>query len=494
MTDSRVLTGNMILSSLLGYCAAGASIASFIPLIFTNAVRRRSGTGSLFLFTWIVADVLNVVSIVLVGTQWSQKILAGWYCIADVTLLIELKFFGHEDWGAPNPKPASNLKHKRARAARANDPQLRGGRKQLAKWKVWLCQTFEHYSTWDDIKLLLGCLLLGVSWWGLYLTLSMYLHPDEPPIPIPMEISTIAMALGLGSSMMFALARLWEFISGWIRSKDNHKPEHSSGDPIFWFLILENVFNVTSIVTLSLDPRYLYAEIPWLLGAILPICFDVALLISIKCWEHKWNKANKDEPRDDHLQVQIDHVKATLYALIEKQEDLALEDAVGTAPPEAAVLGINPSLWARAKQPFKVASAKQRKAVYDTKKSDYDEYTEQFPVGYETEARKKKNEMGESLHLKRGGPVDYPGRDDETHAPHQHNETHDPPDDRAADENHSLRRQGSVANRQGSVANSATSVRHPSVANSARRSSVRSHRSQSNSVRRHSTREGNPES
>lgn len=106
------LTTAMIVSSLLGNLAIGASVAAFIPLVgtsrfpfvflvlfsltcafasVTNAVRRVSGTGMLFIAAWIVADILNVAGLVVLGSQLTQKLLAGWYLAVDSVMFVQVR-------------------------------------------------------------------------------------------------------------------------------------------------------------------------------------------------------------------------------------------------------------------------------------------------------------------------------------------------------------------------------------------------------------------
>lgn len=47
--------------------------------------------------------------------------------------------------------------------------------------------------------------------------------------------------MGLSACLIFAAARLPECYSGWARSHRGQEPMHSLSDPLFYFLIIENV-------------------------------------------------------------------------------------------------------------------------------------------------------------------------------------------------------------------------------------------------------------
>ncbi|GAA5857119.1 hypothetical protein JCM8547_007971 [Rhodosporidiobolus lusitaniae] len=310
------LTTAMIVSSLFGYITLGCAVAAFIPLIMTNAVQRRNGTSALFLYVWLVADALNLIGIFLLGAQITQIFLAGFYCIADGLLLIELLFFGHSDWGAPNPKPSKVLVH------------TQKGR-HGPKWEKF-CETFYSFSVWDDAKLLISCVLAGISWWGLYTVYQLQVNPDYE-IEHKTETTTLSFAMGLAASVTFTLARIPELWLGWRRSNRGEKPEHSLDDFLFYALIMENVCNLASIFSLSTDSKYLFAELPWIFGSIAPIIFDSLIIISIVAWLHRWDKSPRKKAMEQEEAVrqdQLDRLDREKYKLELK---FAAEDRKGAA-------------------------------------------------------------------------------------------------------------------------------------------------------------------
>ncbi|BGP12728.1 Putative vacuolar membrane transporter for cationic amino acids [Rhodosporidiobolus nylandii] len=315
------LTTEMVFSSLFGYVTLGFSVAAFIPLIMTNAVQRRSGTSPIFLYVWIVADILNVVGIILLGAQLTQIFLAVWYCLADTCLFIQLMWFGHRDPLAPHIKPSTNLL---AKLDRKNHPR-------------WLrfCEQFYSYSVWDDVSLAIGCIAGGMAWWGIWTVIQLQKNPDYE-VEHKTEISTLAWALGMAASLTFATARLPEVLSGVKRDTAEEEPIHEVDDPLWWFLIAENCFNLASIVTLSRDPDYLWhAELPWMLGSLLPIAGDALVLVLASRWQSHWKKSDKRTQREKETRYRkdkLDELDAERLRLEEKWqikdrlEDLKLTD------------------------------------------------------------------------------------------------------------------------------------------------------------------------
>ncbi|GAA5857115.1 hypothetical protein JCM8547_007967 [Rhodosporidiobolus lusitaniae] len=301
-----VLTTAMIISSLFGYVTLGCAVAAFIPLIVINAVQRRNGTSALFLYVWLVADALNLIGIFLLGAQITQIALAGFYFIADGLLLIELFCFGHADWGAPSPQPSKALV--RSQAGR------RGRR-----WEKF-CVTFYSFSVWDSAKLLVSCVLAGISWWGLYTVYQLQVNPDYE-IEHKTETTTLSFAIGLSGSVTFTAARIPELWLGWRRSNRGEKPEHALDDLLFYALVMENVFNLVSILSLSTDPDYLFAELPWIFGSVAPILLDFLMLVSIAIWLRKWQKSPRKTGMEQEVaerQAQLDRLDDERYKLVMK--------------------------------------------------------------------------------------------------------------------------------------------------------------------------------
>ncbi|GAA5908341.1 PQ-loop repeat-containing protein [Sporobolomyces salmoneus] len=245
------LTSAQLYSSLLGYGGIGAAIACFIPLILSNAAKRRNGMGGGFLALWLVGDVFNIIGlIVLKKALLTQIFLATWYAIADFFLLIELWLWGHPAPFSWKPTPAATCKKKLEDEARS-------------PWIRWFNRQFEDWTLWDNLKLVLSLIILGIAWFGLYTTIQLHSTKGDFELPIP-----------------------------------------------------------TSHDGLSIDHRtkYWIAETPWIAGAIIPIVFDAILVYSIERWQRAWN-ANpyKNDPekhkRLQHLEDDIEHTKAELAYL-----------------------------------------------------------------------------------------------------------------------------------------------------------------------------------
>ncbi|GAA5976803.1 hypothetical protein JCM11641_000876 [Rhodosporidiobolus odoratus] len=296
------LTGRMIISSLLGYCTLGFAVAAFIPLVITNAVHRRNGTSPMFLIVWLAADVINLVGIIMLGAQLTQILLAAWYAVVDSIMLIEMLMYGHSDRPAPYIKPTTNFLQKKRR---------RG-------WWLKICQQFETFSTWDCIKLGAGCVVGSIAWFGLWTIMSVHQNPDYV-IEHKTEISDLAFGMGMGASIP-------EMISGWRRSARNEKPIHEVSDALFWFLVFENIANIASIASLSTDPAYLWkAELPWMLGSIIPIVGDGFIIIFASVWKKRWQRPNnlqrlEIESREADRRVQVEAMDAHRAELEEEWE------------------------------------------------------------------------------------------------------------------------------------------------------------------------------
>ncbi|TKA55385.1 hypothetical protein B0A53_02309 [Rhodotorula sp. CCFEE 5036] len=266
------LTTQMMLSSMLGYIALGAAIAAFMPAVITNAVNRRSQTGPGFLAVWLLADIANLVGIILLGAAVTQVALAAWYFIIDGIMLVQLLFYGHDDlrkYGRP-PRKASAL-------ARIHE---RGHLGQS------LTRQFEEFSPWDDVKLLGFCVAGGIAAWGIYMTLGLYANPETFAIKIPEGFHPLSFGLGMAAIAIFTAARIPEIWSGY---------------------------------------QHLLAELPFILGAVLPIIFDAAMLFAIQSWHRRWEKSKTRAARDEEKEANqeldlLDEERRCVVALMELEE------------------------------------------------------------------------------------------------------------------------------------------------------------------------------
>ncbi|KAG0666123.1 hypothetical protein C6P46_005474 [Rhodotorula mucilaginosa] len=283
------LEDSMLVSMLLGFLASSAAIAAFIPLVLINASKRRSGTGPGFLACWLVADALNLAGIILLGAPVTQKILAAWYALIDFIMLVQLIMFGHDDLSSRPPQRTSNF--------------LKICERDKKPRYAAMMRHFGQFSTWDCVKLLAFCLLGGATACGWYLTLGLRNDPHGFEIEIPRGFDEKSFFMGLSACLIFAAARLPECYSGWARSHRGQEPIHSLSDPLFYFLIIENVFYLASILTLSRDPDYLIAESPFIAGAVIPITFDLLMLASMVIWHRRWRRL--DTPYARRLRMQL---------------------------------------------------------------------------------------------------------------------------------------------------------------------------------------------
>ncbi|KAI5479896.1 hypothetical protein MNV49_002454 [Pseudohyphozyma bogoriensis] len=160
---------------------------------------------------------------------------------------------------------------------------------------------------------------------------------------ITKTLNHTSIVLGFACSAIFTGARgaeFWEGIKmnrmyrrdqvpkkGGSKPKKNHKGELTEEEKsemtpppvqidsaMFWFLIIDNVFQLIQIFTLSTDGTYLISESPWIFGPVLSIFGDLLLLFLS---HFKWKK-NYENTSVFHA------LKKTLDELEEKKS--ALED------------------------------------------------------------------------------------------------------------------------------------------------------------------------
>ncbi|GAA6047008.1 hypothetical protein NBRC10513_001688 [Rhodotorula toruloides] len=244
------LTLRMILSSLSGWLALATTCAVWTPLIIMNAARLRVSASPRFLYIYLFGDFVN---------------------------LLGLSFFGHLDPFAPDPRPTMVF------------AKLRQRKRRHPRW-YRITLAFMSYSLWDDVKLLLFCIAAGLAAGGIYLTLGLYHDPEHFAIEVPHALDLKSFIMGLIAQATVCLARIPELRSGESRSKAGFEPAHAVDDPLFWFLIAENSFNLLSIVPLSTNAQYLLVQSPWIGGGALMILLDCVLISRIRVWQKRWKE------------------------------------------------------------------------------------------------------------------------------------------------------------------------------------------------------------
>ncbi|BGP04762.1 Putative vacuolar membrane transporter for cationic amino acids [Rhodotorula toruloides] len=301
------LTLRMIVSSLFGWLALSTTCAAFVPVVVMNAARMRVSSSQAFLWTWLFGDITNLLGAVLGKLPPTQLALAIWYTAVDVTMIIQLLFFGHLDPLAPDPKPTKVF------------VKLQERKKKHPRWYK-ITVAFMSFSAWDDMKLLLFCIAAGLAVGGIYLTLGLHNDPEHFVIEEPRVLDPKSLAFGVASAATFCIARFPEMRSGENRSKAGIKPQHELDDPLF--------FNILSILILSTNGQYLLIQSPWLGGSALSIFLDGVLIWRIAAWQKRWKErkgsdgetgAEKEVERAARL-AKLDEEKAQL------EEEWEVED------------------------------------------------------------------------------------------------------------------------------------------------------------------------
>ncbi|GAA5980620.1 hypothetical protein JCM10908_001711 [Rhodotorula pacifica] len=298
------LTSRMVVSSLFGHIALASSVAAFLPLLITTAVYRETSIGPGWAALWCLSDALNLIGICVIGAPLTQKALAFWYTGADLVLLVQILYYGHYDlpWRKPDRASAFVKVHSR------RSDTLTGR----------LARHFAEITPWQSVQLLLFAVAFGVAWWAGFVMLGLHTDRENFKIEIPMGYKPISFWTALAAVLLFTIARVPEFLSGCKRSSRKERPLHSLRDPLFWFLIFENIWNLASIFTLSSHPLYFLAEIPFIIAAALPLLLDCIMLGLVATWRRSYRLAHPEAVQDE------DEKEKALALIAEEKEDVRI--------------------------------------------------------------------------------------------------------------------------------------------------------------------------
>jgi solute carrier family 66 (lysosomal lysine-arginine transporter), member 1 len=101
--------------------------------------------------------------------------------------------------------------------------------------------------------------------------------PNDSPENDEIEISTLGQIFGWGCAALYLGSRIPQVVK-------NFRRQSTEGLSLLFFLFacLGNITYVLSIVSLSLDPRYLFVNLSWLVGSAGTLLLDAVVFPLLK--------------------------------------------------------------------------------------------------------------------------------------------------------------------------------------------------------------------
>ncbi|SSD61113.1 related to Protein RTC2 [Saccharomycodes ludwigii] len=104
LSPTPIVLNAQTVSGITGSISIACWIIVFVPQIYENFYRKSAdGLSLLFVILWLAGDVFNVVGAVLQHLLPTMIILAAYYTVADIILLIQCLFYGNPNEKAIDP-------------------------------------------------------------------------------------------------------------------------------------------------------------------------------------------------------------------------------------------------------------------------------------------------------------------------------------------------------------------------------------------------------
>ncbi|KAF7365137.1 PQ-loop-domain-containing protein [Mycena venus] len=241
-----MLAENADFSSMLGWVSIACWIVVYSPQIYENyALQSGEGLSVLFVIIWLVGDLCNLVGAVLAHLLPTIIIIALYYSLCDITLLIQIYYY----------------KWKQARRTEEETPLLSGN------------NTPAIVPTRVLILRYIGALIFVVStgvlaWWISRNTEK----TEEPPKQPTAAVQWTVQILGWTSAVLYLGSRIPQIAKNFQTHCEGLSPA------LFFFAIVGNLTYSLSIIAKSTDRDYLITNASWLAGSALTVFFDLIVL------------------------------------------------------------------------------------------------------------------------------------------------------------------------------------------------------------------------
>ena len=321
------------ISGIAGSISIACWVVVFVPQIYENFVRKSSdGLSLLFIVLWLAGDVFNLLGSVLQHLLPTMIILAAYYTVADIVLWVQCLWYTDEESkvdpihlspanpiteevledvfsehqpilisgepadesfvideepavidevlleGLPETRRGSRMSRSSRTSRRSVEQILRGGGGDVEE-----LQEVKRIQKGNYIRdvLIAMCVVLGgfLSWYisysHNYIRNGSDITPSKPGSPNPaLHFNLLAQLFGYLSALLYLGSRVPQILL-------NFRRKSCQGISFLFFLFacLGNITYTTSILVVSLAPKYLLLNGSWLLGSVGTLFMDLVIFI-----------------------------------------------------------------------------------------------------------------------------------------------------------------------------------------------------------------------
>lgn len=272
-----IVLDNESISNILGSISLYCWIVVFLPQIYENYSRGSSeGLSIEFIIIWLIGDIFNVLGSVMQRLIFTAILLAIYYTIADIILLFQCLKYGNHSMDIYKSSPASPFNEK----MKILMNRIFGGYEPVdTELQPLLSNTTKTTLQKENIiikrikEMLVVCavVITGIlSWYITYIS-----KPDHHKVPLADRVSfnITAQFFGYISAVFYLASRLPQIFL-------NIKNKSTDGISFLFFLLacLGNITFVLSVLSISLDKKYILVNLSWLIGSSGTLFMDFLIL------------------------------------------------------------------------------------------------------------------------------------------------------------------------------------------------------------------------
>lgn len=261
-------------SGITGSISIACWVIVFVPQIYENFYRKSAdGLSLLFVILWLAGDVFNLLGAVLQKLLPTMIILAAYYTVADIALLLQCLWYGPEQKIDPiHLSPANPInenvlqdvfnENQPLLHAHSSAPLSRDNVGGLIESADDLLQSERGAGKKNYMHdgVIVFCVVLAgfLSWYISYCHNPSRSKPDAPNL----EINVLAQVFGYMSAVLYLGSRVPQILLNFER-----KSCEGISFLFFLFACLGNTTFIISVLAISWDPQYLFLNASWLAGS-----------------------------------------------------------------------------------------------------------------------------------------------------------------------------------------------------------------------------------
>ncbi|KAL2707269.1 putative vacuolar amino acid transporter YPQ1 [Kluyveromyces marxianus] len=302
MQPVPIVLNSQTVSGIAGSVSIACWIIVFVPQIYENFYRKSAeGLSLMFVVLWLAGDIFNLLGAMLQHLLPTMIILAAYYTIADIILLVQCLFYGQD--GPVDPvhlSPANPINENILQDVfHEHDPLLGDERHRERHDYVDTSSsvsvitstvgnknsdsTFRRYLL--KIMIVSSVILAGfLSWYISYIRNPPKQHEPE----LDLQMNWLAQSFGYLSAVLYLGSRVPQILL-------NFKRKSCEGISFLFFLFacLGNTTFIISVLSISFSPRYLLVNSSWLIGSSGTLIMD--FIIFIQFFVYNGNSKNSQE-------------------------------------------------------------------------------------------------------------------------------------------------------------------------------------------------------